>query len=129
MKPAGTLIAGSPVTALSWQLLPSCRSPTGAGTRVIVGVNRFVESESRSADIHRHVEAVAQEQSAALAALRRERDGAKVSRALTTLEAAARSDENLLPALVETVETYATVGEICDVLRGVLGEYQAAQVY
>jgi len=45
------------------------------------------------------------------------------------LEAAARGDANLLPVLVETVKTYATIGEICDVLREVFGEYQAMQVY
>ena len=100
-----------------------------AGTRVIVGVNRFVEAEPRHADIHRHAEAVAEEQSAALGALRRERDGARVAGALESLEAAARGDANLLPVLVETVKTYATIGEICDVLREVFGEYQAMQVY
>jgi len=100
-----------------------------AGTRVIVGVNRFVEAEPRHADIHRHAEAVAEEQTAALGALRRERDGTRVAGALESLEAAARGDANLLPVLVETVKTYATIGEICDVLREVFGEYQAMQVY
>jgi len=100
-----------------------------AGTRVIVGVNRFVEAAPRHADIHRHAEAVAEEQTAALGALRRERDGTRVAGALESLEAAARGDANLLPVLVETVKTYATIGEICDVLREVFGEYQAMQVY
>ena len=51
------------------------------------------------------------------------------ARALGELETAARGDANLLPVLVRAVETYATVGEMFDVLRGVFGEYRAVQAY
>jgi methylmalonyl-CoA mutase N-terminal domain/subunit len=100
-----------------------------SGERVIVGVNRFVEEAPRRVEIHRHHEEVAEEQAAALAALRAERDGTQVKRALDDLHEAAAGDANLVPVLVRTVKTYATIGEICGVLRGVFGEYQAVQVY
>jgi methylmalonyl-CoA mutase N-terminal domain/subunit len=100
-----------------------------AGERVIVGVNRFVEEEPGHVDIHRHVEAVANEQAAALGALRAERDGGQVARALDGLRAVAAGDGNVMPALVKAVKAYATIGEICGTLREVFGEYRAAQVY
>jgi methylmalonyl-CoA mutase N-terminal domain/subunit len=99
------------------------------GERVMVGVNRFVENEPWSWEIHRHLEEAETEQTAALATLRAERDGARVRRALADLRAAAASDANLVAVLVETVKTYATIGEICATLRDVFGEYRGIQVY
>ena len=100
-----------------------------SGERALVGVNRFVEAEPWRWEIHRHAEAVEAEQRAALAALRAERDGARVRRALGDLRAAAAGRTNLVDVLVDTVKTYATVGEICGVLREVFGEHRALQVY
>jgi methylmalonyl-CoA mutase N-terminal domain/subunit len=100
-----------------------------AGQRVIVGINRFVEEERRHVGIHRHLEQVAEDQMAALNRLRSERNAGRVARALDDLRAAAASGANLLPVLVETVKTYATIGEICGVLREVFGEYEAVQAY
>ncbi len=100
-----------------------------AGERVVVGVNQFQEDEPRHIDIHRHLEGVAAEQATALKALRAERDGARVARALDDLRNAARGGVNLMPVLVDTVKTYATIGEICGVLREVFGEYKAVQAY
>ena len=100
-----------------------------SGERGLVGVNRFVEAEPWRWEIHRHAEAVETEQRAALAALRAGRDGARVRRALGDLRAAAAGRTNLVDVLVDTVKTYATVGEICGVLREVFGEYAGIQVY
>ncbi len=100
-----------------------------AGERIIVGVNRFVDEEPGPAEIHRHLEQLAEDQTSALHALRAERDAGRVARALHDLRAAASSDANLVPALVETVTTYATIGEICGTLREVFGEYQAVPTY
>ncbi len=100
-----------------------------AGERVIVGVNRYVEDEPWHVEIHRHLEEVAEERAAILRALRVERDAHQVARALDALRAAAAGDANLVPILVETVKTYATIGEICEVLREEFGEYRAVQVY
>jgi methylmalonyl-CoA mutase N-terminal domain/subunit len=100
-----------------------------AGERVVVGVNRFVEEEPVRVDIHRHLEAVAAERVAALGALRQERDADRVACALAGLRAVAAGGANVMPALVEAVTAYATIGEICGTLREVFGEYRAAAVY
>jgi methylmalonyl-CoA mutase N-terminal domain/subunit len=60
-----------------------------------------------------------------LEALRRERDSRSVSAALARLRDAALGEENLLPPILRAVKAYATVGEICGVLREVFGEYKA----
>jgi methylmalonyl-CoA mutase N-terminal domain/subunit len=67
---------------------------------------------------------VSKKQQERLAALRRRRDGAAVERALDRIRAAAGTDENMMPLLIDAVEAYATVGEICHVLRDQWGEYQ-----
>ena len=59
--------------------------------------------------------------------LKKKRDNHKVSETLRELERLAGSEENLVPILIEAVESYATVGEICDVLRKVFGEYADTQ--
>ncbi|TAJ16389.1 MAG: methylmalonyl-CoA mutase, partial [Dehalococcoidia bacterium] len=59
-----------------------------------------------------------------LAALRKRRDNANVERILGRIRAAAHTDENTMPLFIEAVEAYATVGEICSVLREEWGEYQ-----
>ena len=100
-----------------------------AGGRIIVGVNRFVDDESGRVDIHRHLERVTEDRTAALAALRAERDAGRVAGALADLRATASGPGNLLPVLIETVKTYATIGEICGTLRDAFGEYQAVQTY
>ena len=56
--------------------------------------------------------------------LKAERNAGDVKHALSRLKGAAGSDENLMPFMVEAVQSYATVGEICDTLREVFGEYQ-----
>jgi methylmalonyl-CoA mutase N-terminal domain/subunit len=68
-------------------------------------------------------------QAARLRALRERRDNNSVSIALSQLRDGARSDENLVPLILESVERYATLGEICAVLREVFGEYQAHTMF
>jgi methylmalonyl-CoA mutase N-terminal domain/subunit len=101
-----------------------------AGARIVVGVNRYEEGgEPPRFALHRHAERFEAEQKAALARLRAERDGARVSQALGALREAAQAGENLIPVLVDTVRTYATMGEICGVLRAVFGEHGPSGVY
>ena len=69
--------------------------------------------------------AVREEQSAALAKLRSERSGEDVRAALAALDAAAKDGSNLMPPIIQAVRVYATLGEICDTLRNVFGEYTA----
>jgi methylmalonyl-CoA mutase N-terminal domain/subunit len=99
-----------------------------SGERTIVGVNRFQSevSQSDAAPIELlHVgEASALRQTAKLAALRTRRDNGNVQETLDALRRAAEGTENTMPPLLDAVRAYATLGEICDALRGVFGTYQ-----
>ena len=94
-----------------------------AGGRVIVGVNRF--TEDTKVDLPRLTvdPAIEREQRARLAALKDRRDNAAVGARLQRLQDAARGTENLVPPILDAVRAYATLGEICDALRAVFGEY------
>jgi methylmalonyl-CoA mutase N-terminal domain/subunit len=92
--------------------------------KIIVGVNEFVTDEKRPIEILVIDEAVAHRQSEKLAELRRTRDNARVQSTLEALGSAAGRDENLMPYILECVRAYATMGEMCDVLRGVFGTYE-----
>lgn len=94
--------------------------------RTVVGVNRFRDQNDPAIELHRPRPEIMEAQIAGLRALRRERDNTAVSRALAALENEARGNGNLMYPILEAVRAYATIGEICNVLRGVFGEYQAA---
>ncbi len=89
--------------------------------QVIVGVNDFVSEYAGIADVLKFNPEVEGRQKARLARVRQERDSAKVAGGLERLEAAARSEGSIIPALMECVEAYATVGEMTDTLRKVFG--------
>jgi methylmalonyl-CoA mutase N-terminal domain/subunit len=93
------------------------------GERVVVGVNRF-QSDDQPIELLQIDETSASHQSAKLAALRKRRDNGKVCGALDALRRAAEGTENTMPYLLDAVRAYATLGEICDALRGVFGTYQ-----
>ncbi len=96
-----------------------------AGEQIVVGVNKFQSGEAEMVpDLLRVDPAIEQTQRARLAELRATRDNARVAELRTHLEAAARTDENLMPLFIECVEHDVTLGEICHTLRGVFGEYQ-----
>ena len=99
------------------------------GEKVVVGVNRFRAEEELDLDLLRVDPAVGRRQTARLQALRERRDNEAVSASLARLEAGARSDGNLMPLILDAVESYATLGEICGVLRAVFGEYEATTVF
>jgi methylmalonyl-CoA mutase N-terminal domain/subunit len=93
--------------------------------RIIVGVNDYrVEKEECPIKLLRVDSKVEQEQVAGLQKLRRERNSRKADEALNKLRRGAEKDENLMPQIIDTVKTYATLGEICEVLRQVYGEYK-----
>ena len=98
-----------------------------SGERVVVGVNKFVQTEPQASEYLAVDPALAEAQSRRLAELRADRDNAVVARTLATVRAVAGSSENLMPYLIDAVKAYATLGEICDVLREVFGEYKADQ--
>jgi methylmalonyl-CoA mutase N-terminal domain/subunit len=93
------------------------------GGRVIVGVNRFAQSEEVVTDTLRIDESIRTIQIDKLKHLKRERNAAEVASALDNLKIAAESTENLMPYILTAVEVYATLGEISDVLRSVFGEH------
>jgi len=94
-----------------------------SGERVVVGVNRFRSDEEPEPTIFRVNTEVARGQLERLRRLRAERDGAAVEASLRRLQEAARGTENIMPAVLEAVKSYATLGEICGELRKVWGEY------
>ncbi|MBZ5543135.1 MAG: methylmalonyl-CoA mutase family protein [Acidobacteriia bacterium] len=94
------------------------------GERIIVGVNEFVSEEKHPIEILVIDENVARRQLQKLADLRESRDNARVQSALAALASAAGTEQNLMPYILESVRAYATVGEMCDVLRGVFGTYE-----
>jgi methylmalonyl-CoA mutase N-terminal domain/subunit len=97
-----------------------------AGTRVVVGVNRFQdEGKPHPLQLYRADPEAENAQVKSLEILRRERDHRAVTAALGHLREAALGEENLMPPILRAVKAYATVGEICGVLREVFGEYKA----
>lgn len=97
--------------------------------RIIVGVNEYKIEEDLSIPILKMDEKGEQRQINRLKKLRKERDNSKVERNLDRLEKAAEGDENLMPYILECVHSYATLGETCDVLRRVFGEYKEPSIY
>jgi methylmalonyl-CoA mutase N-terminal domain/subunit len=91
--------------------------------RVIVGVNRF-QSDDQPIELLQIDETAGKHQCAKLAALRKRRDQTRVQKALDSLKRAAEGTENTMPFILDAVRSYATLGEICDALRGVFGSYQ-----
>jgi methylmalonyl-CoA mutase N-terminal domain/subunit len=91
---------------------------------VIVGVNDFVTEEERPITLLVIDENVARRQRQKLEQLRKLRDDSRVQAALEALGSAAATDANLMPYILESVRAYATLGEMCDVLRRVFGTYE-----
>jgi methylmalonyl-CoA mutase N-terminal domain/subunit len=93
-----------------------------SGKRVVVGVNKFVSPYPKPTGLLRVDPEVANRQMERLAQVKRDRDNTAVDAALNRLEEVARGADNTMPAFMECVAAYATIGEVCDVLRGVFGE-------
>ena len=96
--------------------------------RIVVGVNRFLVEEESALRRLKVDPAMGEQQAARLSALRERRDNERVGALLACLKETAQSDDNLLPVILECVEAYATLGEICSALREVFGEYRPAVV-
>ncbi len=92
--------------------------------KTIVGVNAYVDPDETPLPILYIDDAAAERQLARLAELKRTRDNAQVARTLAALQEAARGADNTMDALLDCVRAYATVGEMCDALRDVWGEYE-----
>jgi methylmalonyl-CoA mutase N-terminal domain/subunit len=92
--------------------------------RIVVGMNRFQMEEEKPTNLLRVDPTVRVDQVEKLKKLRADRDDAEVKKSLEHLRKAATGTENLMIPILESVKAYATLGEICDVMRDVFGEYQ-----
>ena len=120
---AGAVERGLPAARDPRERLPHPARHRSA-RRIVVGVNEYTQDESAAAriEILRVDPAIEARQIERLRSLRERRDPVRHAATLARIEAAAGGTENLMPLLIDAVEAYATVGEICDVLRGVWGE-------
>ncbi|WP_026369142.1 acyl-CoA mutase large subunit family protein [Kallotenue papyrolyticum] len=94
------------------------------GEKIVVGVNRWQSGDETRVPIFYPNAAVTAEQTATLARIRAERDQQAVDAALDEVRRAAEGSANLLPPIKEALRRHATLGEICNVLRAVWGEYR-----
>ncbi len=96
--------------------------------QIIVGANKFTTGEEHTPRLLEVDETVEKRQIERLRKLKQERDNKKVSEVLDKVRQLARTDENIMPVLIEAVKAYATVGEISDALRDVFGEYREPSI-
>jgi len=93
------------------------------GRRVIIGVNRFVSKDKPRFKLHKADPDVSEEMKRRVKKLRKERDNNRVNEALSELRNAMEKKKNVVPYIKEAVKSYATLGEICGVLKEGLGKY------
>ncbi len=97
--------------------------------RIMVGVNKYQMDEPIEIPILKMDEKGEERQINRLKKLRKNRNNSKVDRNLSNLRKAADGDKNLMPFILECVHSYATLGETCDILREVFGEYTEPAIY
>lgn len=95
-----------------------------SGEKIIVGLNKFQVSEENKIPVFKVDDSIRRIQSERLQQLRNQRDQQTCQQQISTLERKARADENIMPAVLECVESKCTLGEIADCLRGVFGEHR-----
>ncbi len=94
------------------------------GDKIIVGVNKFQSEETFITPSFKIDESIQKLQTAKIEALKNKRNNAKVVECLHRISTCAQGTENLMPAVLEAVENYCTLGEISDTLRNIFGEYK-----
>ena len=95
------------------------------GKRIVVGVNKFKIEEDPPKGLLKVDPSVGKLQEEKIKQLKATRDNLQVSKALQELKKCAETDKNLMPPIIKCVRAYCTLGEICDALRAVFGEYKA----
>lgn len=96
--------------------------------RIIVGVNEFKVEEKTRPELLKVDPVIGEKQKAKLKKIKDSRDKETVYEKLEAIKEAAKSGENLMPYILEAVKVYATLGEICEVLRKEFGEYKESVV-
>lgn len=94
------------------------------GKRIIVGMNKFHVDEPKPTGLLKVDPSVGERQAAKIAALKEKRDNELVAKRLSDLREACGTDQNLMPFILDAVRAYATLGEICNVMREEFGEYK-----
>jgi methylmalonyl-CoA mutase N-terminal domain/subunit len=100
-----------------------------SGEKIVVGVNRYAEGDNLKAATLKIGPEVEPGQVGRLKDIRRSRDNDRHAKALQRLEQVAHAKENLMPAILEAVRAYASVGEICATLKTVFGAYREGRVH
>ena len=100
-----------------------------AKERIIVGLNEFIEEGEEAPHTLKIDPKVEKKQVTALRAMKAKRDAARLKKALSGVEKAARGKANLVPPVLEAVRAYGTLQEICDVMRGVFGTYRESTAF
>ena len=95
-----------------------------AGEKVVVGVNKFIEKENRKGNLLKIDEKIQHDQVEFLNKVKNERNNEEVKGKLSDLKNAAIGESNLMPFIINAVNSYASIGEICNTLRSVFGEYK-----
>jgi len=93
-----------------------------ARRKIVVGVNEYIDEDAPLEHMHKHDVTVGERRAKQMRRLRAERDGAAAEASLKRLADGARGDDNMIPLIIECVESYVTLGEICRTLREVWGE-------
>ena len=97
--------------------------------KIVVGVNDYMQADDDAVEVLYIDETAGEQQLASLARVKQMRNEAGVRRSLDQLRrAAASTTENVMPPIIEAVRAYATVGEMCDTLREVWGEYEEVPI-
>lgn len=91
---------------------------------IIVGLNKFETEEEIEPDLLKVDEALEKAQIKSIQIIRHERDEDHVDQTLHAIREAAQTDTNLMPLILDAVKAYATIGEICNVLRDEFGQYE-----
>ena len=97
--------------------------------RTLVGVNKFSEESEKKHDLLRIDDSLGKKQEKAIKQIRKSRDNKKTEYALSKMQRAAETDENLMPFILDAVLAYATTGEISNTFREVFGEYRPKEVF
>jgi methylmalonyl-CoA mutase N-terminal domain/subunit len=93
-------------------------------SKIIVGVNDFITDSPRPGDLLKVDETIRQKQTDRIQSVKIQRNQNLVTEKLNALQTAAKGEDNVMPYIIDAVESYATLGEICDTLRDVFGEYK-----
>ena len=99
------------------------------GERIIIGVNKFTDTTEQKQEIMKIDSSIQDKQVQNLRELRNTRDNKKAENALSKMKSASEKDENLIPYILESVRSYATLGEISNTFREVFGIYQPKETF